>query len=107
MSAFSCHLPSTCCRAQQGQRALRANFTSIHTFFARLLRPRLPCRSVPVKGCVLVPPERKDAIKVLVGDLAGQTGELVGTDGGDGIVKIAGDVKILSLTLVGKYVAPA
>ncbi|GAB4821977.1 hypothetical protein N2152v2_009023 [Parachlorella kessleri] len=67
--------------------------------------PDAPSRSVPLKSCALVAPERRDSIKVLVGDLAGQTGELVGTDGGDGIIKIAGDVKILSLAWIGKYVA--
>lgn len=66
--------------------------------------PDAPSRSVPLKGCALVAPERRDAIKVLQGDLAGQTGELVGTDGGDGIIKIAGDVKILSLAAIGKFV---
>lgn len=47
---------------------------------------------------------RHPSHQVLTGDLAGQTGELVGTDGGDGIIKIAGDVKILSLASIGKYV---
>jgi hypothetical protein len=68
--------------------------------------PDAPTRTVQLKGCMLVAPERRDAIKVLHGDLAGKTGELVGTDGGDGIIKVSGDVKILSLASIGKYVAP-
>lgn len=36
------------------------------------------------------------------GDLAGQYGDLVGTDGGDGIIKLGADIKIMPLADIGR-----
>lgn len=40
--------------------------------------------------------------QLLHGDLAGKVGELVGTDGGDGIVKLGPEIKIWELAHVGR-----
>jgi hypothetical protein len=50
----------------------------------------------------LVAPDRKDAVRIVSGELAGQYGELVGTDVADGIVKLGGDIKIYQLTVIGR-----
>ena len=60
-------------------------------------------RSVPVGAMQLVAP---DAIRIVAGELAGQCGELVGTDGGDGIVKLGSDIKIYQLAHIGRLTAP-
>jgi len=46
-----------------------------------------------------VPPGKKDQVKVVTGQLAGETGTLIGIDGEDGIVKMDAntDIKILDL----------
>ncbi|KAK9820946.1 hypothetical protein WJX81_001276 [Elliptochloris bilobata] len=46
-----------------------------------------------------VPPAKKDAIKILAGEQRGQTGQLLGVDHSDGIVKLDAnlDIKILAL----------
>ncbi|KAL4420140.1 hypothetical protein ABPG77_010356 [Micractinium sp. CCAP 211/92] len=61
-----------------------------------------PTRSVPVGDMTLVQPDRKDAIRIVAGELAGQYGELVGTDGGDAIVKLDKEIKIYQLANVGR-----
>lgn len=61
-----------------------------------------PTRSVPVADMTLVQPDRKDAIRIVAGELAGQYGELVGTDGGDAIVKLDKEIKIYQLSNVGR-----
>ena len=68
-----------------------------------------PTRSgVPVGDMQLVAPDRKDAVRIVSGELAGQYGELVGTDVADGIVKLGGDIKIYQLTVIGRLaVQPA
>jgi hypothetical protein len=58
-------------------------------------------RPLPAGELQLVVPDRKGAIRVVLGELAGQDGELVGTDGGDAIVKLGSDIKIVSLSLIG------
>lgn len=49
-------------------------------------------------------PRKNDRVLVLVGDSRGARGKLIGTDQGDGIVKMDADsdVKILELTALGK-----
>lgn len=42
--------------------------------------------------------------QLLQGDLAGKSGELVGTDGGDGIVKLGPEIKIWELAHAGRVV---
>lgn len=70
--------------------------------------PDAPTRSVPVGDMQLVAPDRKDSIRIVAGELEGQYGELVGTDGGDGIVKLANDIKIYLLANIGRLaVQPA
>ena len=65
--------------------------------------PDAPTRSgVPVGDMQLVAPDRKDAVRIVSGELAGQYGELVGTDVADGIVKLGGDIKIYQLTVIGR-----
>ncbi|KAL6785123.1 hypothetical protein ACKKBG_A02530 [Auxenochlorella protothecoides x Auxenochlorella symbiontica] len=62
---------------------------------------------VPVRDLQAVTPARTDTVKLLRGDLAGRVGELVGTDGGDGIVKLGPEIKIWELAHVGRVVLPA
>ena len=52
----------------------------------------------------MVPPAKKDKLIILKGELAGQSGTLIGIDGTDGIVKLAGnsDIKILDLESCAK-----
>lgn len=64
--------------------------------------PDAPARSVPVADLTLVKPDRKDAVRVLSGELAGQDGEVVGLDGGDAIVKLGPEIKILPTSEVGR-----
>lgn len=53
-----------------------------------------------------VTPEKQDAVIILSGEEAGQTGSLIGTDGSDGIVKVDGDadIKIYPLNSLAKIV---
>lgn len=64
--------------------------------------PDAPARTVPVGDLTLVKPERKDAVRVVAGELAGQYGELLGLDVGDAIVKLGTDIKILPTSEVGR-----
>ena len=51
-----------------------------------------------------VAPGKKDPVKVVTGQLAGETGTLIGIDGEDGIVKMDAntDIKILDLESLAK-----
>lgn len=69
--------------------------------------PDAPTRSVPVGDMQLVAPDRKDAIRIVAGELEGQYGELVGTDGGDGIVKLDKEIKIYQLVNIGRLAVQA
>ena len=63
-------------------------------------------RSEAAASLALAPPGRKDRIRIVSGELAGQEAELVGTDEGEGIVKIGdGDVKVLPLSVLGRLAA--
>ena len=64
--------------------------------------PDAPLRPVPVGDMALVAADRKEAIRIVRGELAGQYGELVGTDGGDGIIKMGADIKIINMTDIGR-----
>jgi len=52
----------------------------------------------------IVRPSKKDRLVILKGELAGQTGTLIGIDGADGIVKMTAnlDIKILDLESCAK-----
>mmetsp|Transcript_642 Transcript_642/g.1926 ORF Transcript_642/g.1926 Transcript_642/m.1926 type:complete len:337 (+) Transcript_642:1-1011(+) len=54
----------------------------------------------------LVVPQKKNAVKIVLGEHRGQTGSLIGVDAADGIVKLepSGDVKILELSSLGRLV---
>jgi transcription elongation factor SPT5 len=56
-----------------------------------------------------LPPAKKDAIKILSGEQRGQTGQLLGVDHSDGIVKLDAnlDIKILPLALLARLHDPA
>ncbi|PRW59844.1 transcription elongation factor SPT5-like protein 1 [Chlorella sorokiniana] len=64
--------------------------------------PDAASRAVPCSDMQLVCPDRKEAIRIVRGDLAGQYGDLVGTDGGDGIIKLGADIKIMPLADIGR-----
>lgn len=65
--------------------------------------PDAPTRQVPVGDMQLVALGGwKGSIRVVAGELAGQYGELVGTDGGDGIIKLGSDLKIIALAELGR-----
>lgn len=55
------------------------------------------------------PPGKKDAIKILAGEQRGQTGQLLGVDHSDGIVKLDAnlDIKILALEHLARLHDPA
>ncbi|EFN50704.1 hypothetical protein CHLNCDRAFT_142577 [Chlorella variabilis] len=62
-----------------------------------------PTRSVAVGDMQLAPlPVGKSFIRVVGGELAGQYGQLVGTDSGDGIVRLGADIKIIKLAEIGR-----
>lgn len=52
----------------------------------------------------LVLPKKTDKVKIVMGDLRGSTGKLIGVDGVDGIVKMDDtlDIKILDMGQLGK-----
>jgi transcription elongation factor SPT5 len=62
-------------------------------------------QDVPAGDLEPVRPEKKDKVKILSGEFAGQIGALIGIDQQDGIVKLAGssDFKILRMSLLAKY----
>jgi hypothetical protein len=67
--------------------------------------PDAPIRSVPVADMQLVLPTGKGAVRIISGEMAGQSAELVGIDGGDGIVKFGSDIKIYQLAQIGRLAA--
>ncbi len=51
----------------------------------------------------LVPPVKNDKVLVIGGKHAGQTGILIGTDSGDGIVKMH-DIDIVEMKYLARFV---
>ncbi|KAK9811747.1 hypothetical protein WJX72_009461 [[Myrmecia] bisecta] len=64
---------------------------------------------VPQNGSdlVLMQPRSKNTIKIVRGELRGQTGQLIGVDNTDGIVKLDHnlDIKILDMSTLGRLIA--
>jgi len=60
--------------------------------------------TVPVQEVTRVPPSKKDRVKVVRGEFAGQVGTLIGLDAADGIVKLeeTSDIKIMDMDFLAK-----
>ena len=55
----------------------------------------------------LVPPERRDVVKIVGGEYRGQLGVLISVDGLDGVVKLSegSEIKVLAMAILAKHKA--
>lgn len=53
----------------------------------------------------LVPPERRDVVKIVGGEYRNQLGVLISVDGLDGVVKLSegSEIKVLSMAILAKH----
>lgn len=61
---------------------------------------------IPFDTIEAVRPNKKDRVKIILGEYRGELGSLIGVDSHDGIVKLKNDVsgfKILGMNSVAKY----
>jgi transcription elongation factor SPT5 len=62
--------------------------------------------SIPIDYLEPVKPEKKNSLKILLGEWEGQLGQLISVDGEDGIVKLhsgSGEFKMIPFRYLAKY----